>query len=269
MKYKLFISDFDGTLVRADGTISDYTKQIVAQYSDMGGTFAVCSGRMLSSILPRAREIGLSGLVVACQGAVIADIKTGQLLKHEAFPHDAALKAVRLLEREGEHIHLYTAGEFFCNRDDELLKLYESICRVKAEVAAEPLSEKLVRERLSVVKMLAMVQPDRRMALKELLERELGENFYVTCSSDWLVEIMPKGVDKASAVRFLAGYYHVPLEEVAAIGDQLNDLPMVEAAGGRFAVANAVDELKRIATVAPSVEEDGVAWVLTKYAFGE
>ena len=269
MKYRLFISDFDGTLVRADGTVSDYSKQIIKEYRDMGGIFAVCSGRMLGSILPRARELGLEGPVVAYQGAVIADVKSGRLLKCDGFSHENALKVLRILEREGEHIHLYTADEFFCNRDDGMLKAYEEICRVKAEVVKEPLSEKLARERLSVIKILAMLEPQRRYALKDLLERELGDGFYVTCSSDWLVEIMPKGQDKASAVRFLSKHYNVPLEEVAAIGDQLNDLPMVEAAGGRFAVANAVEELKNIATVAPSNEEDGVAWVLTKYAIGE
>ena len=50
-----------------------------------------------------------------------------------------------------------------------------------------------------------------------------------------------------------------PQERIAAAGDQLNDLPMLEAAGGKFAVSNGVDALKRAATVIPSNEEDGVA----------
>jgi len=92
--------------------------------------------------------------------------------------------------------------------------------------------------------------------------------FYVTTSSDFLVEIMPAGQSKAAAVDYLSEYYRVPRAEIAAIGDQLNDLPMVMRAGGSFAVANAEPELKKVARVVPSVEEDGVAEAL-KIAMGD
>ena len=55
MKYPLFLSDFDGTLVRSDGTTSEGNKRAIAAYRKAGGTFAVCTGRMLSSILPRLK----------------------------------------------------------------------------------------------------------------------------------------------------------------------------------------------------------------------
>ena len=77
-----------------------------------------------------------------------------------------------------------------------------------------------------------------------------------------MVEILPAGVSKARAVKELAARFGVPVEKTAAIGDQLNDLPMIEAAGGKFAVANAEEQLKAAATVVPSVEEDGVAAAL-------
>ena len=73
---------------------------------------------------------------------------------------------------------------------------------------------------------------------------------------------MPAGQSKAAAVDFLCGYYHIPREKCAAIGDQLNDLPMIERAGGRFAVANAETALLSRARVVASVEENGVAQAL-------
>lgn len=271
MRYPLFLSDFDGTLVRADGTVSEANKRAIAAYRAAGGIFAVCTGRMPGAIVPRLKELGLcEGLVVAYQGATIADIATGRLLKDEGFELPDALRVLKLLEARDLHIHAYTVHTLYCNRRDEALRAYERVCGVHAEVVTdEPLSALFGRTRMRAVKLLAMVEPSRRRALMEELRACLGEAFFVTCSADMLVEIMPAGQNKAAAVDFLAAHYAIPRGRVAAIGDQLNDLPMIERAGGKFAVANAEEELKKIATVVPSVEEDGVAYALINYAAKE
>ena len=152
--------------------------------------------------------------------------------------------------------------------DDDALHAYEEICRVKGKI--EPhLSDMVAAKSVDVIKVLAMVEADIRDLVKEETERALGEKYFVTCSSPYLVEVMPKGQNKAGAVDFLSEYYGIPKEEIAAIGDQLNDLPMIERAGGKFAVQNAEAKLKENATVVASCEEDGVAEALTKYAMGD
>lgn len=270
MKYNIFLSDFDGTLVRGDGTVSEKNKQAIAKYRAAGGVFAVVTGRALSSILPRLEELGLTdGIVVAFQGAVIADAGTGKVIKAGGFTQAGALRAIRALEAENHHIHIYTTDRFYCNRDDEPLKIYERICGIKAEVIEnEPLSRKAEREGLKIVKVLAMVEKEARDALAERLRKALGEEYYVTLSADYLVEIMPAGESKANAVEFLSEHYGVPIEEIAAIGDNYNDLPMILRAGGKFAVESGENELKKCATVVPSCEEDGVAFAL-EIAMGE
>lgn len=74
LRYKLIASDFDGTLRRSDGTVSEETKRVVNEFISRGGIFAICTGRMTLSILPHARALGLKGLLVAYQGGVIRDI---------------------------------------------------------------------------------------------------------------------------------------------------------------------------------------------------
>ena len=267
MNYDLFLSDFDGTLVHADGMISNRNIRAIARYRQAGGTFAVVTGRMLTSILPRLEGLGIEeGLVCAYQGAVIADIATKKLLKCEGFSFEEAQRVLCVLEGKGEHVHIYSVWELYSNRDDDMLHTYEEICRVKA-VIADDLIE--VAKSISVIKILVMVEPERRFALRRELEEALGEKYYVTCSSEWLVEIMPAGQTKAAAVDFLSAHYGVPLARVAAVGDQLNDLPMIERAGGKFAVENGEEALKTLAVVVPSCEEDGVAVAIEKYALGE
>lgn len=269
MKYRLFCSDFDGTLVRGDGTISANTKQEIARYTKAGGIFTVVTGRMTSSILPRVREFASEGIVVAYQGAVVADIGTGKLLKNVCFNEEDALFAVRLLEEENHHIHVYTNEGLFVNRRDEMLEAYEAVCKVKGTLVDGKLSDWLETKRPPVVKILVMIEPEKRLALRDELKERLGEAYFVTCSNAWLVELMPKGQDKGSAIRFLSEYFRVPKEEIAAVGDQLNDLPMLMEAGGKFAVMNAENELKSVAAVVSSCEEDGVAEALKIAREGE
>ena len=244
MKYDLFISDFDGTLVRADGTISEHTKEVIAKYRARGGIFTICTGRMVPSIVPRARELGItSGPVVAFQGSVVYDMGTEQVLTSGHFPLQAALSLIRKLEEEGLHIHIYTVWDLFTNRRDGMLEAYEKVCGVRGTVVGGSLADYAEREKLRIVKVLVMAEPEKREALRERLSQSLGEGYYVTSSSDWLVEVMPAGENKGKAVTFLSGYYHIPQERIAAAGDQLNDLPMLEAAGGKFAVSNGVEAL--------------------------
>lgn len=270
MKYDLFLSDFDGTLLRSDGTISEITKRTIARYRAQGGVFALCTGRGLKSILPRVRELGITeGLVVASQGAVIADIATGELLKNTTLELDDALEVLRWLEERDCHIHYYTADDFFANRRDGMLDSYEKIYGRTATVVGEPLSRKAAREKPRMIKILVMKHPSERDAFYREVQNRFGEKLFVTCSSPWLVEVLPQGQTKGAGVKFLSDYYHIPKERIAAAGDQLNDVPMLMESGGRFAVANAVAELKKIAVTIPSNDEDGVAAAIGKYAMGE
>ncbi len=263
MKYRLFLSDFDGTLVRADGTISHRNIQAIARYREAGGIFAVVTGRMLCSILPRLKELGLKeGAVAAYQGGMIADIRTGRILRNTGFSPEEALKAVRYLEERDLHIHVYMDDKLYANRADGYLEAYEKICGVKGTVVDEPLSALVARGNRTVNKTLAMLPPEEKAALIREMGEALGAGYVITASSDYLVEVLPAGVDKARALDDLAALYGVGREETAAIGDQLNDLPMIGAAGGGFAVANAQEEVRKIATVVRSCEEDGVAEAL-------
>lgn len=264
MKYPLFLSDFDGTLVRSDGTISEGNKRAIAAYRKAGGTFAVCTGRMLTSILPRLKELGIEdGLVIAYQGATIADVATGALVKDDGFSREDALRVVRLLEENGRHVHIYTVNDLYANRRDEALEIYEHICGVRATIVSDmSLADFVEKNNLRVVKALAMVPPEARNALMTELQDRLGEAFVVTCSAPILVEVMPKEQTKAAAVDFLSQKYSIPAEKIAAIGDQLNDLPMILRAGGKFAVSNAAQPLKDAAQVVAAFESDGVAEAL-------
>lgn len=272
INYGLVVSDFDGTLVNGDGTISESTKKAIAEYRQSGGHFAISTGRLPAGIISRARELGLKGAVSCCQGSVIVDIESKEVLHSGAIPHKTAVKICQKLESLGLHIHFYDVWEYYCNKDDEALKRYEQLTGTKAKlVENRPLSECLKEKKTDVCKFLAMVEPkDNERVLREL-EKENFEGCAVTKSAAFLVEVINAKNSKGTAVEFLADYYGVPLEKTIGMGDQWNDIPMIEKAGLGIAVKNADERLKEKAKVVLDYtnEEGAVGKAIEKYGYTE
>ena len=269
INYPLIISDFDGTLLRTDGTISAETKSAIDGYIAAGGTFGICTGRMTGSILPRAKELGLKGLVSSYQGSVITDIESGKLLVDGYIPAENAAEICRVFEGLNLHTNVYTLDEFFVNRQDEALEMYENVCKVKGNVVTdEPLSSFVLKKGFKVRKVLAMVYPEEKKRIFGIVSEALGDKFYVTYSAASLVEITSRQYSKGTAVRFMADYYGVPVEKTIAAGDSLNDLPMLEAAGLGIAVKNADEALKDKALAFEySNDENAIGKIIETYGF--
>lgn len=245
INYPLIVSDFDGTLVNEDGTISEKNKTAIAAYVAAGGKFAISTGRMPSGILSSAKELGLKGAVSCCQGAIIMDIESEKVLSEGRIPLETTIKICQKMEEMNLHFHLYDLWDFYVNMDDEALKMYEKAVKSKGNVVKEmPLSEFAKEKGLCSYKILAMVHPKDNQKVLEALAQENFEGCEVTKSAEYLVEVVNKNYSKGTAVEFLAKHFGVPLEKTIAVGDQWNDLPMIEKAGLGIAVQNADGCLK-------------------------
>ncbi len=272
INYPLIVSDFDGTLVNGDTTITEKNKQAIAEYIGAGGVFALSTGRLPMGILPRVEELDLQGIVCCSQGAVIMDIATKELLLSGRMPFESALAVCKRMEALGLHIHAYDLWDYYSNMDDEPLRIYESLTKAKAKIVDDrPLSVFLEEQRLAPYKLLAMAEPSYANELMQTLSAENYEGCEVTKSADFLVEITQKKYSKGTAVEFLANRYGIPLEKTIAIGDQRNDIPMIEKAGLGVAVANADEGLKARAKVVceKTNEESAVAEIIEEYGFYE
>lgn len=267
---KLIVSDFDGTLANSDNEVPDEVKNAINGYVSDGGIFAVCSGRILPSVLPRVRKLGLKGLVIGCQGSVIADIESGEIIKSVGFSIAEISEICAYFEELDTNVQAYFLDGFYSDlaKDDKYLKTYEDIIGVTARHTDMPLSEFASQSGLPFNKAATLCHPDEQAELFKKIKEKFGARFDVTCSAKVLIEVSPFGETKGEAVKFLAAHYGVPIDKCCAIGDNLNDLSMIEAAGVGVAVGNAVDGLKAAANFVTVTNDEGaVAMVIDKFGY--
>lgn len=266
----LIVSDFDGTLIDDCQRVLPEVKEAINEYVGAGGIFAVCTGRMLNSILPQVRALGLKGLVIAYQGTVIADIETGKIIKNGGMKYSEVAEICRNIEELDQFVNIYCDDKIYtnCPEDNAYIKRYEQIIGVKAEHLNCKMSELAVKRKLFCQKVISIVREEEREKTYKNLYQRLGNRFDVTCSASVLVEVSPLHDNKGEALKFLAERYNIPLEKTVAVGDNLNDLPMIIAAGTGCAVGNATIELKKAADfISVSNNEGALAQIIKKFGF--
>lgn len=270
INYPLLVSDFDGTLVKKDGTISAVNRAAIQEYVAAGGKFVLSTGRMPSGILPRAKELGLKGVVGCCQGSLLVDIESGKPIIEGRLSLSSTIAVCKKLEELDLHIQVYDSWEYYSNRDDEGLRAYERGVGQKGNLVLDrPISKFVADVGLRSYKVLAMVRAEDNERVRAVLEAAAFEGCAVTRSSKSLVEVVNAYYSKGTALEWIAAHYGVPLEKTVAVGDQLNDLSMVARAGVGVAVGNADDGLKGAAdyVCTRSVEGNAVAEVIEKFGF--
>lgn len=269
---KLIVSDFDGTLITTDRRVLPEVKSAIDRYVKDGGVFAVVTGRMMASILPLVRELGLKGLVCACQGTQICDIESGAVIRNGGLTAAQAGEVCCALEKGGYTVIAYSDELLITDipADNKNLALYEEIIGVKALHPSVSVSEYILSHALPCQKIASLCFPKDKLMIYDYLTERLGGRYDVTYSADVLVEVSPVGDSKGEALKFLAAYYGIPMEETVAVGDNLNDLSMIECAGTGVAVGNATERLKVGADYISATNDEGaVAEVIEKFGYGK
>lgn len=271
MDYKLVLSDFDGTLLRSDGTVSEETVGDIKRYTKSGGRFAICTGRMLKSIIPYANEIGLVGDIVGNQGAAIYSLDKKQYLLHGGIDWEDGEKIAAFIEDKYSHIHLYINDELYVNTYDDMTRGYEEVCRVKANVIDCKPSEYIKKNKCICEKILVFNLESENTDCYNDLESKFGDKYFISTSSPHLVEIADVRYTKGAALNFLAKRYGISKAQTIAVGDNLNDLTMIREAGLGLAVANAHEGLKAAAdeVLAYSCDQNAVGMLIRKYGLKE
>jgi Cof subfamily protein (haloacid dehalogenase superfamily) len=252
-------SDLDGTLLRPDFTISERTRKAIDRVRQAGVTFVAVTGRPPRSVRQLSEQLGLEGTAICANGALVYDIDSDSVLDQTLMARDVALRIVHGLRNAAP-------GVVFAWEDEESFGRESGWGRPPlAPGGSITLGDPLELLTAPVAKVLAL-HPE--MGSDELAARAravAGNEAVITWSTRELVEVSAAGVTKASALERFCERLGVGREQVLAIGDNENDLPMLQWAGRSAAVANASESvLAMVDEVTASNLDDGVALLLER-----
>ncbi len=266
MKYRLIATDMDGTLLTPDNLITDITLTRIKEAQEKGVVFTLSTGRPLQGVKRYVDMLGLDCPIITYNGAVIAHSKTGEILFSRNMDRPDARRVYSLAKKLDIMFILWSQNKLYASEISEKTAFYEGITSTKAELLTD-FEAVLAR---GITKFLWYDSPEKLDLLIEELKKEGLDNTTFTKSRPYFLEFFSNKVSKAVAMEKLGRYYGIDSSRMIAVGDQTNDLPMIEFAGLGVAMANAVDSVKAAADyITAANTENGVAQVIEKFILQE
>jgi len=267
---KIFFTDLDATLLTDDKQILDGSRQAMGKMLERDYPVVFCTGRVLHSASVQVRNIGfyLPGCYLICyNGGQVFKIEGEEILYSNSLSADLVATCFQTAVEEDIHIQAYAgfdAGTVLARKPSPHLDNY---CRV------QKLTQKIVEDVVgeigtSTPKMLAIETDREKMdRFREKVHVRVGDRVDLFMSSDTYLELVPPGINKGNAVRFLCDRLGIPVANSVAAGDAENDISMLKAAGVGAAVANAQAAVKASADYVSDLDNnhDAVAQILEKY----
>lgn len=264
----LIALDLDGTLLRSDQTISPYTKDVLLQLKEDGHVVVIATGRSNRISIKYYKELGLETPLINSNGAHVhhptnkkwrtryAPIKhqTAQDIIHmcdEVEPNNilATVYDDVYLERFDQRIYDFFAGK----EGDDSFK----IGQLKQLLQADPSILMIYPDEVQVPAIMDYISHSPHADIVE--HRTWGPPLHV-------VEVMQRGLNKATALKEVADEYDIKRKHIIAFGDEGNDLEMLDYAGIGVAMGNAVDDAKSVAKVVTDCNEsDGIGKMLAEH----
>ena len=259
--YRLVATDLDGTLLRADESVSDRTRDALAAVTEAGAAHIVVTGRAVPWTRHILDDLGYEGIAVCGQGAQVYHAGEHRLLTSLTLDRQLAGLALSKIEAEVGPLALAASrdgleGEVLMGPGYQVQEgplpyvPYED----PAELWAAPLTKLYIQH--------TTLSDDE---LTRIARETVGGLVDVVMAGPGIVEILPLGLSKATGLSLAARRLGVKAAETIAFGDMPNDIPMFAWAAHGVAMGNAHEELRAVADeVTSSNEEDGIAVVLER-----
>ena len=266
----LYVSDLDGTLMHKDLKISDFSVKTINALVGKGVAFTYATARSISSAGTITKDLKLNLPVITRNGAVLADNNTGKIIEKALFTE----KEVEMLKNMLPE--LPKTGFVSCYFGDDMKKVFAGSLHTAelqgyldyykddpSVVTVSALSEMFMGNP-GYVTIIGNKDETEPLYLRTreyngwecLFQKDVYRDEY------WL-EIAPRNSTKAKSILKLKEEYG--FDKLVVFGDSANDITMFRIADEAYAVSNAVDELKALATgIIGSNEEDAVAVYLSK-----
>ncbi len=283
---KLIAIDLDGTLLSSNIDISPENIKAIQAAQDAGHIVMICSGRAPEDIKTVISKTPLQCPVAGSNGTMV--IADGKLLSQISIGKDLVESVTAILNKKQYPFKIYSNKGIFVastwsermlsfleKNKDVLNHLTEKEYKLMTEQPKETDSIKIfedVKEVLSIEDITVQKFFIPTISGKDDLIASLQglEGISITTSGPYNIEIMDTNGHKGNGIRVMAEYFNIPIEDTVAIGDNFNDVPMLEAAGLSVAMGNGDPTIKKMADVVTLTNnEHGVAHAIEKYVLAE
>lgn len=235
----LLVSDFDGTLSIEGGIVPPRNLEALGRFTRGGGLFTVATGRVHNTFAAHAASLPLNAPAILGNGSILYDFSTDTYLRRYLLaptaPDDlAALAAV--FPTVG--MELYHGDDIYAFRPNDAVRSHTRLVHMtytECTLDSAPLPWAK-----------ALLEDDREVLLRaaEWMKSHCGDRYEIVFSSGHLLEVIPKGCTKGSMTRTLAGLLSVAPENVYCIGDNQNDIPLLEVSAVPYAPSDCTDEVR-------------------------
>lgn len=270
----LYLTDLDGTLLNSQAELSKRSSDILNFLIKNGMLFTVATARTSATVLDMFSDVALNIPLVLMNGVLLYDIKTDRNLICHSIKKDEADEIIEIFKKHGKSPMLYF------QRDGYLEIMYKDLTN-EHQLSYVNNRKNLIKKRFVYSRELKIEKDDKLVYIVTLDRPEEISDIYneiiardkITCAFYTdnytecnFLECMSKKASKATAAMELKKILGV--DRIVAFGDNLNDIPLFEIADECYAVSNACDELKKIATgTIPSNDDDAVAeFLLSRFS---
>lgn len=258
---KLFAMDLDGTSLDSNSILREETIEALKKLDENGIKFVFTSGRAMPSVRYLMSLTGIDNPSVTNNGA-LAYINKEKIIYQNPLKYEEVEELIRFSEENKLFYQFYDMYTYYSNRiwperfdHLENNSLYGMNYQVNFSFSTDPLKELKLRKN-SAFKFQIFPNIKNPEEERKILEKVDLMDLYPTTSAFGMVEIMQKNVNKFNGLSEIGNFLGISKEEMAAIGDQDNDIPMLKNVGLSFAMGNAIDEVKEIADYIVSTNDD-------------
>lgn len=275
MKYKMIFIDMDGTLLGKNKKISQFNKDIIKKAHDKGVEIVVTTGRLYNNAAYFSNILGVSSPVIAANGAVVINKKTNEIIYEREITKEDCINIYDILTKCKLPFNFHTTNKIYCsnwiNRIGTEILMSKQKCfeHLNIEYITVKSRDEWIKvfekENGSMAKCIAL-STNTKKVIEARAKIEKLSNVVTFASGGHSLEINCKGVSKGNAVKVLAKKFGINREEVICIGDNENDISMIEFAGLGIAMGNAIDKVKDAADyITDTNKNNGVGKAIEKF----
>ena len=243
-KFKMIVTDLDGTYLHDDKTVSTYSQNIINTLRKQGYIFVIATARPVRSVISIHNLEFDAGIFH--NGAVLYNKEKYINAYSIDNPYDIVAKILR--EYNNCHLAVESQDILYANFDSK--KIWpetQHIYTQKFDEIKELKADKIIIEINSVEKM-------------KLFEKFLPSELYIQLSENKIAMIMNRSASKINGIQRLASIYNISLNDIVSFGDDYNDIEMLQGTGKGIAVSNALPVVKTVADeICESNNSNGVA----------